>query len=104
MSQDMQAARAALAAKRKAVKRRPLELRAHARRNGIPPHPSFDLATLPGSALLTVFECAQVLRKSLSTLRKYQHTAGHPLRFEKIAGRPMCRVGALRDFIAGKKP
>jgi hypothetical protein len=97
-------AREALKQKRAAKKRRAKQKtpKPHARPRGIAPLPAFDLETIPPSALLTPIEVAGCLRKSVAWVRKIQRLENHPLRFEPVAGKFLCRAQLVKDYIADK--
>ncbi|MCP3462540.1 hypothetical protein [Bradyrhizobium sp. CCGUVB23] len=99
-SRDMVAAHAALRAKHKAAKARPKPRKPHLRRNGIPPHPDFDIDKLPPSALLTPLEVAAVKRCSLSTIAKHRADPAHKLKWVDVDGHPRCRARDLLDDLA----
>jgi|GEM_PF-6486275 len=63
----------------------------------------FDFDTLPDSAWLLKHEVAQVLRRAPGTLEAWRRIEGHPLRWEKVDGRYVCSVGALRAYITQAK-
>jgi hypothetical protein len=51
--------------------------------------------------LLNTMEAAQVLRRSVHTLRFWQRDPNRQPKFEIAAGVKMYRAQVLRDFIAG---
>ena len=86
-------------------------MRTHARKRsavhkyrdpGIPPPFEFDLDSLPGSAWLTTVEVAAVLRRAQRTVEMWRQQPDHPLRWERISGKPLYRVRDLRSFLAGR--
>jgi len=68
---------------------------------GIPP-PKFDFDALPDSAWLTSDEVAAVLRRSKTTPPSWRAIENHPLRWERVDGKPLYRVRAVRAFIAAR--
>jgi hypothetical protein len=68
---------------------------------GLPPPAEFDIATLPGSALLNERETAAVLRISRSTLEGWRKQIDHPLKWIALPnGFVRYYVSALRAFLA----
>jgi hypothetical protein len=55
---------------------------------GVPPPATFDIDTLPGSSNLTALEAAAVIRRTL--------------KWRYVDGRPLYRVDAVRDYLAGR--
>ena len=70
------------------------------RRSGVAPHPCFDFDSLPDSAWLSTIEVAAVLRKAKNTVQQWRQKPDHPLRWQRVNGRPLCKAGWLRDYIA----
>jgi hypothetical protein len=64
---------------------------------------TFDFDKLPDSAWLLKHEVAQVLRRAPGTLEAWRRIEGHPLRWEKVDGRYVCSVQALRAYIVQAK-
>jgi hypothetical protein len=60
----------------------------------------FDLDVLPESAFLTSEEVAAVLRVSKATPQSWRKIKDHPLQWEYVGGKPLCRVRCLRALIA----
>ncbi len=69
---------------------------------GVPAPVRFDFDCLPDSAWLSSDEVAAVLRRSRATPPAWRATAGHPLKWQRVLGKPLYRVGDVRAFIAGK--
>jgi hypothetical protein len=69
---------------------------------GIPPPPKFDFDAIADSAWLTSDEVAAVLRRSKTTPPSWRAIKNHPLRWERVDGKPLYRVRALRAFIAAR--
>ena len=71
---------------------------------GVPPPVSFDFDSLNDNAWLTSDEVAAVLRRSKATLPFWRTMADHPLKWERVLGKPLYRVRAVRAFIAAGSP
>ena len=73
------------------------------RRNnrGMPPPATFDIDTLPGSSNLTVLEAAAIIRRTPGALEQWRRDPKHPLKWRYVDGRPLYRVDAVRDYLAG---
>ena len=69
---------------------------------GIPPPPRFDFDALPDSAWLTSDEVAAVLRRSKATVPLWRAIKDHPLKWERIDGKPLYRVRDVRAYIAAR--
>ncbi|MGV7216001.1 hypothetical protein [Bradyrhizobium sp. UFLA05-112] len=91
-----------MAAVRAARKPRVPNKKPRIQKSGTPPPPAFDLDALPDSAFLTSEEVASVLRRSIATVRFWRQDPDHPLRWEYIDGKPLCRVRVLRGYIADR--
>jgi hypothetical protein len=70
---------------------------------GVAPPPAFDIDKLPGSAFLTKQEVASVLRRAPGTLEAWRRDPDHPLKWEKIDGRYLARVYAVRAYLVQAK-
>ena len=68
---------------------------------GIPPPAAFDIDTLPGSSNLTAWEAAAVIRRTPGALEQWRRDPNHPLKWRYVDGRPLYRVDAVRDYLAG---
>jgi hypothetical protein len=82
-----------------AAKRRQ-ESEAKRKNRGVPPPATFDIDTLPGSAHLTVLETAAVVRRTPGALELWRRDPNHPLKWQRIDGRPLYRVDAVRAYLA----
>ena len=91
---------AAVAALRAHAAKRSASKKPRVRPFGTPPHPLFDLDVLPESAFLTSEEVAAVLRVSKTTPQSWRKIKDHPLQWEYVGGKPLCRVRYLRALIA----
>ncbi|WP_082905936.1 MULTISPECIES: hypothetical protein [Bradyrhizobium] len=67
---------------------------------GVPPPATFDIDTLPGSTNLTALEAAAVIRRTPGALEQWRRDPNHPLKWRYVAGRPLYRVDAVRDYLA----
>jgi hypothetical protein len=68
---------------------------------GMPPPAMFDIDTLPGSSNLTALEVAAVIRRTPGALEQWRHDPNHALKWRYVEGRPLYRVDAVRDYLAG---
>src|SRR5580700_11436950 len=68
---------------------------------GMPPPAAFDIDTLPGSSNLTAMEVAAVIRRTPGALEQWRRDPNHPLKWRYVDGRPLYRVDAVRDYLAG---
>jgi hypothetical protein len=68
---------------------------------GMPPPAAFDIDTLPASSNLTALEAAAVIRRTPGALEQWRRNPNHPLRWRYVNGRPLYRVDAVRDYLAG---
>lgn len=68
---------------------------------GMPPPATFDIETLPGSSNLTALEAAAVIRRTPGALEQWRRDPNHPLKWRYVDGRPLYRVDAVRDYLAG---
>jgi hypothetical protein len=73
----------------------------HRKNRGMPPPATFDIDTLPGSSNLTVLETAAVIRRTPGALEQWRRNPNHPLKWRYVDGRPLYRVDAVRDYLAG---
>jgi hypothetical protein len=69
---------------------------------GVPPPATFDIDTLPGSSNLTALETAAVIRRTPGALEQWRRHPSHPLKWRYVDGRPLYRVDAVRDYLAGQ--
>ena len=70
------------------------------RKFGVPPPVTFDFDVLPETSWLTTAEVAGILRCSIETPPMWRKNKDHPLRWERVNGKPLYRVRDLRAFIA----
>ncbi|MCC8974647.1 hypothetical protein [Bradyrhizobium brasilense] len=68
---------------------------------GVPPPATFDIDALPGSANLTALEAAAVIRRTPGALEQWRRNPNHPLKWRYVDGRPLYRVDAMREYLAG---
>ncbi|MGY3529818.1 hypothetical protein ACVILK_006325 [Bradyrhizobium embrapense] len=68
---------------------------------GVPPPAAFDIETLPGSSNLTALEAAAVIRRTPGALEQWRRNPNHPLKWRHVDGRPLYRVDAVRNYLAG---
>jgi hypothetical protein len=68
---------------------------------GMPPPAMFDIDTLPGSSNLTALEVAAVIRRTPGALEQWRRDPNHALKWRYVEGRPLYRVDAVRDYLAG---
>jgi hypothetical protein len=68
---------------------------------GMPPPAKFDIDTLPGGSNLTALEAAAVIRRTPGALEQWRRDPNHPLKWRYVDGRPLYRVDAVRDYVAG---
>jgi hypothetical protein len=68
----------------------------------MPPPATFDIDTLPGSSNLTARETAAVIRRTPGALEQWRRDPNHPLKWRYVDGRPLYRVDAVRDYLAGR--
>jgi hypothetical protein len=68
---------------------------------GVPPPATFDIDALPGSSNLTALEAAAVIRRTPGALEQWRRDPNHPLKWRYVDGRPLYRVDAVRDYLAG---
>ncbi len=66
----------------------------------VPPPASFDIETLPDSAKLSARETAAVLRRTPGALEQWRRDPDHPLKWERVDGRPLYTVGWVRRYLA----
>src|SRR5579859_1325683 len=69
---------------------------------GTPPPATFDVDTLPGSSNLTALEAAAVIRRTPGALEQWRRDPNHPLKWRYVDGRPLYRVDAVREYLAGR--
>lgn len=69
---------------------------------GMPPPATFDIDSLPGSSNLTALETAAVIRRTPGALELWRRNPNHPLKWRYVDGRPLYRVDAVRDYLAGR--
>jgi hypothetical protein len=68
---------------------------------GMPPPATFDIDTLPSSSNLTALEVAAVIRRTPGALEQWRRDPNHPLKWRYVDRRPLYRVDAVRDYLAG---
>jgi hypothetical protein len=68
---------------------------------GVPPPATFDIDTLPSSSNLTPLETAAVIRRTPGALEQWRRDPNHPLKWRYVDGRPLYRVDAVREYLAG---
>ncbi|SRR5579871_3115157 len=68
---------------------------------GMPPPATFDIDTLPASSNLTALEAAAVIRRTPGALEQWRRDPNHPLKWRYVDGRPLYRVDAVRNYLAG---
>ena len=68
---------------------------------GVPPPATFDIDTLPGGSNLTVLEAAAIIRRTPGALEQWRRDPSHPLKWRYVDGRPLYRVDAVREYLAG---
>lgn len=73
----------------------------HRKNRGIPPPATFDIDRLPGGSNLTAFEVCAVIRRTPGALEQWRRDPNHPLKWRYVDGRPLYRVDAVRDYLAG---
>lgn len=71
------------------------------RNRGMPPPATFDIDTLPGGSNLTALETAAVIRRTPGALEQWRRDPNHPLKWRHVDGRPLYRVDAVREYLAG---
>jgi hypothetical protein len=69
---------------------------------GVPPPATFDIDKLPSSSNLTALEAAAVIRRTPGALEQWRRDPNHPLKWRYVDGRPLYRVDAVRDYLAGR--
>jgi hypothetical protein len=79
----------------------PRAAKRHRKNRGMPPPATFDIDTLPGSSNLTALEAAAVIRRTPGALEQWRRDPNHPLKWRYVDGRPLYRVDAVRDYLAG---
>jgi hypothetical protein len=79
----------------------PRAAKRHRKNRGMPPPASFDIDTLPGSSNLTALEAAAVIRRTPGALEQWRRDPNHPLKWRYVDGRPLYRVDAVRNYLAG---
>lgn len=67
----------------------------------MPPPAKFDIDALPGGSNLTALEAAAVIRRTPGALEQWRRDPNHPLKWRYVDGRPLYRVDAVRDYLAG---
>ena len=69
---------------------------------GTPAPLDFDLDVLPRSARLNTADVAAACRRSIAAVKYWQmHPELFPLDWRRVAGRWLCTVGSLREFLKG---
>lgn len=84
-----------------AGRKMPRATKRHRKNRGMPPPATFDIDTLPGSSNLTSLEAAAVIRRTPGALEQWRRDPNHPLKWRYVDGRPLYRVDAVRDYLAG---
>lgn len=79
----------------------PLAAKRRRKNRGVPPPAAFDIDTLPSSSNLTALETAAVIRRTPGALEQWRRDPNHPLKWRYVDGRPLYRVDAVRDYLAG---
>lgn len=79
----------------------PCATKRYRKNRGMPPPATFDIDTLPGSSNLTALEAAAVIRRTPGALEQWRRNPNHPLKWRYVDGRPLYRVDAVRDYLAG---
>ena len=79
----------------------PCAAKCRRKNRGMPPPATFDIDTLPGSSNLTALEAAAVIRRTPGALEQWRRDPDHPLKWRYVDGRPLYRVDAVRDYLAG---
>ena len=79
----------------------PCVAKRHRKNRGMPPPATFDIEKLPGSSNLTALEAAAVIRRTPGALEQWRRDPNHPLKWRYVDGRPLYRVDAVRDYLAG---
>ncbi len=69
----------------------------------MPPPATFDIDALPGNANLTVRETCAVVRRTPGALEQWRRDPNHPLKWERVDGRPLYRVAAVRMYLARRE-
>jgi hypothetical protein len=69
---------------------------------GVPPPATFDIDKLPAGSYLTALETAAVIRRTPGALEQWRRDPNHPLKWRYVDGRPLYRVDAVRDYLAGR--
>jgi hypothetical protein len=87
---------------KQAITATPPESPKRKRRTGTPPPPTFDFDALAGGAWLSNDEVAAVLRVSITTPVDWRQQPDHPLKWQRVNGKPLYRVDDLRAFIAAQ--
>lgn len=82
-------------------KEMPPAAKRHRKNRGVPPPAMFDIDALPGSSNLTVLEAAAIIRRTPGALEQWRRDPNHPLKWRYVDGRPLYRVDAVRDYLAG---
>jgi hypothetical protein len=83
------------------TRKMPRVAKRHRRNRGMPPPATFDIDTLPSSSNLTALETAAVIRRTPGALEQWRRDPNHPLKWRYVDGRPLYRVDAVRDYLAG---
>jgi hypothetical protein len=79
----------------------PPAMKRHRKNRGMPPPATFDIDTLPGGSNLTALEAAAVIRRTPGALEQWRRDPSHPLKWRYVDGRPLYRVDAVREYLAG---
>jgi hypothetical protein len=66
----------------------------------LPPPPTFDLTKLADGQFLTAKEVSAIIRRAPVTLERWRkENPDHLLRWERVAGRPLYRAGAVKQYL-----
>lgn len=79
----------------------PRAMKCHRKNRSVPPPATFDIDTLPSSSNLTALEAAAVIRRTPGALEQWRRNPNHPLKWRYVDGRPLYRVDAVRNYLAG---
>jgi hypothetical protein len=79
----------------------PSATRRYRKNRGVPPPATFDIDMLPGSSNLTTLEAAAIIRRTPGALEQWRRDPDHSLKWRYVDGRPLYRVDAVREYLAG---
>jgi hypothetical protein len=83
------------------IRKMPRATKRPRKNRGMPPPATFDIDTLPGSSNLTALEAAAVIRRTPGALELWRRDPNHPLKWRYVDGRPLYRVDAVCEYLAG---